>query len=53
VVVFKGKVDVDYHDGDAQVQRLEMGERLRLDAVGTTSRLNWGNGDAYSDMTSR
>lgn len=52
VVVFKGEVDVDYHDRDSetQVQRLRMGEAVRLDAVGTTSRLNWVNGDAYSNQ---
>ena len=27
-----------------------MGEAVRLDAVGTTSRLNWVNGDAYSNQ---
>lgn len=50
VVVFKGVVDVDFHDQQTQIQRLEMGEAVRLDAVGTTSRLNWINRDAYSDQ---
>ncbi len=50
VVVFEGEVDVDFHDRTAQVQRLQMGEAVRLDAVGTTSRLNWINGDAYSNQ---
>lgn len=42
VVVFKGSVDVDYHKNQTaqdNVRRLVMGEAVRLDAVGTTSRI--------------
>lgn len=48
VVVFKGEVDLDYHEQGAEDQRLRMGEALRLDAVGTASRLVSVNGEEYS-----
>lgn len=51
VVVFKGEVDVDYHDqtDQANAQRLSMGEAVHLDAVGTASRIVSINGRNYSD----
>jgi len=39
VVVFKGKVDVVYHDQRIDSQRLHIGEGVHLDATGTASRI--------------
>lgn len=50
VVVFKGEVDVDYHDKTNDVRRLRMGEAVRLDAIGTASRIVSINGITYSDQ---
>lgn len=52
VLVFKGEVDVDFHEdraGQSRVQRLQMGEGVRLDAIGTRSRIVSINGLSYSD----
>lgn len=48
VVVFKGEVDLNYHNQETQIQRLQMGQAVRLDAVGTTSRLVSINGESFS-----
>jgi len=51
VVVFKGEVDVDYHDDQANrtsAQRLRMGEAVHLDAKGTASRIVSINNSTYS-----
>ncbi len=46
VVVFKGEVDVDYHQQPNPKQRLRMGEAVRLDAFGGVERLvSIRNGD--------
>jgi len=47
VVVFKGEVDVDYRNDQANSQRLRMGEAVHLDAEGTASRIVSIDGDAY------
>ncbi|NOY41203.1 MAG: FecR domain-containing protein [Planctomycetes bacterium] len=39
VVVFQGKVDVEYHDDRVSVQRLNEGEAVHLDVTGTVSRI--------------
>ncbi len=53
VVVFKGEVDLDCRDHKTRRdQRLRMGEAVRLDAIGTTSRLVWVNGGSYSSTSS-
>jgi len=51
VVVFKGEVDVDFNDqtDTASARRLRMGEAVRLDAIGTASRIVSINGRSYSD----
>ncbi|QDT00946.1 FecR family protein [Adhaeretor mobilis] len=50
VVVFNGEVDVDYNDhtNNHSAQRLRMGEAVRLDAVGTASRIAQIDGQLYS-----
>ncbi len=39
VVVFQGKVDVEYHDDRVSTQRLNKGEAVHLEATGTVSRI--------------
>ena len=55
VVVFNGEVDVDYNDhtNTQSAQRLRMGEAVRLDAVGTASRIASINEQTYSKNTAR
>ena len=48
LVVFKGEVDVDYHDDQVSTQRLTMGEAVHLDAAGTTSRIVSINHSTYA-----
>jgi len=47
VVVFKGEVDVDYRNDQANPQRLRMGEAVHLDTEGTASRIVSIDGDTY------
>lgn len=54
-LVFKGEVDVDFHNSasnDSPAQRLRMGEAVRLDAVGTKSRIVSINGLNYANLAS-
>lgn len=49
VVVFKGEVDVDYRSDPKPTQRLKMGEAVRLDALGTVSRIDSIRNDEFID----
>lgn len=49
VIVYRGEVDIDYLSPDTKAQRLTMGEAVRLDEVGTASRLMSVRKDAYAD----
>ncbi len=54
-LVFKGEVDIDFHNDETSrvpAQRLRMGEAVRLDAIGTKSRIASINGRNYSDFSS-
>jgi len=52
VIVFQGKVDVEYHDDRVSVQRLNEGEAVHLEATGTVSRLVSISSLTYSGLSS-
>lgn len=51
LVVFKGEVDVDYHDDQVSTQRLTMGEAVHLDEAGTNSRIVSINHSTYASSS--